>query len=71
MDLEIINLNGYGQYVWSAFILTFSICFILYSKTKKEFLREEKIYLKTFPQVKSKKITPSKQEEILLKSPVF
>ena len=37
MSLELLNFQGYGPYVWPAFIFTFLGCFLLYLKTKKEF----------------------------------
>ena len=46
MIIELINLGGYGYFVWPAFIFTFISCLILFIKTKKEFIRLEKIYLK-------------------------
>ena len=58
--MEIINLNGYGQFVWPAFIFTFLICFFLYLRTKKEFQKQEKMYINEFKQlqtVKTKKAT--------------
>ena len=48
MLLETFNLNGYGFYVWPAFIITLVICFILYFRTKKEFNKQENIFLKQF-----------------------
>lgn len=42
MNLEILILGGYGQFVWPAFIFTFVSCFSLYVKTKKEFQKQEK-----------------------------
>ena len=44
MIFDFINLAGYGQYVWPAFILTFSSCFYLYFKTKVELRNLEKIF---------------------------
>ena len=45
MSLEIITLNGYGQFVWPAFIFTFLCFFILYLKLNSEFKKQEKIFL--------------------------
>jgi len=52
MNLELLILGGYGQFVWPAFIFTFVSCFSLYVKTKKEFQKLEKIFLKEFKQIK-------------------
>tara|TARA_B100001741_G_C16082158_1_gene382606 strand:+ start:19 stop:249 length:231 start_codon:yes stop_codon:yes gene_type:complete len=48
MSLELLNFQGYGPYVWPAFIFTFLGCFLLYLKTKKEFKKQEKLFLETF-----------------------
>ena len=48
MNPSILLLNGYGIFVWPAFLLTFLICFLFYVKTKKELERQEKLYLSKF-----------------------
>ena len=48
MNLSILLLNGYGVFVWPAFLLTFLICFLLYVRTKKELERQEELYLSKF-----------------------
>ena len=48
MNPSILLLNGYGIFVWPAFLLTFLICFLLYTKTKKELERQEELYLSKF-----------------------
>ena len=50
MNFEIFFLNGYGQFVWPAFIFTFFCCFHLYAKTLKKFKKQEKIFLEEFKQ---------------------
>ena len=50
MSLEIFNLFGYSFFVWSAFFLTFASCFILFLKTRKDYLKQEKIFLDTLGQ---------------------
>ena len=49
MDLELLILGGYGQFVWPAFIFTFASCFILYVKTKKDLQEQEKIFIQKKP----------------------
>ena len=63
MNMEFFILNGYGQFVWPAFIFTFVSCFSLYLKTKKEFKKQEKIYLKEFEQSQTIKIETDKRKE--------
>ena len=71
MSLEFLILGGYGQFVWTAFIFTFVSCFSLYVKTKKEFQKQEKIFLKEFKQMQTEKIETVKEKEALSGSPIF
>tara|TARA_Y100000590_G_scaffold443196_1_gene572306 strand:+ start:1488 stop:1712 length:225 start_codon:yes stop_codon:yes gene_type:complete len=50
MNIEVLILNGYGQFVWPAFIFTFLSLLLLYIKTKKEFNKVEKVFNKEFNQ---------------------
>jgi len=63
MNIELLVLNGYGQFVWPAFIFTFISCFFLYLKTKREFQKQEKIYLKIFKQEQTIKVATFKKRE--------
>ena len=71
MNLELLILGGYGQFVWPAFIFTFVSCFSLYVKTKKEFQKQEKKFLKEFKQMQTEKIETAKEKETLSGSPIF
>ena len=71
MNLEFLILGGYGQFVWPAFIFTFVSCFSLYVKTKKEFQKQERIFLKEFKQMQTEKIETVKEKEALSGSPIF
>ena len=71
MNLELLILGGYGQFVWPAFIFTFVSCFVLYVKTKKEFQKQEKMFLKEFKQIQTEKIETIKNKEVLSGSPNF
>ncbi len=75
MNMEFLVLGGYGNFVWPAFIFTFVSCFLLYLKTKKEFKKQEKMFLIEFKQIPVKKNEVSKQKklskEVLSGSPVF
>ena len=61
--MDIVNLGGYGQFVWPAFIFTFISCFFLYLRTKKEFQKQEKIYINEFKQLQTAKIKTVKIKE--------
>ena len=56
MNLELFILGGYGYFIWSAFIFTFLSCFFLYLKTKKELIKQEKIFFHYFKQLQVIKI---------------
>ena len=71
MNLELLILGGYGQFVWPAFIFTFVSCFSLYVKTKKEFQKQEKIFLKEFKHMQTEKIETVKEKEALSGSPIY
>ena len=71
MNLEFLILNEYGQFVWPAFIFTFAMCFALYLKTKKEFQKQEKMFLKRFAQNQTTKIETAKEKEALSVNPIF
>ena len=64
MDLEIFTLGGYGQFVWPAFIFTFVSCFMLYKKTKKELLKQEKLFLREYEQLNPVKIKTVEEKKI-------
>ena len=71
MNLEFLILGGYGQFIWSAFIFTFVSCFFLYVKTKKEFKKQEKMFLYEFKRKQAVKIETADEKEALSSSPIF
>ena len=71
MNLEFLILGEYGQFVWPAFIFTFVSCFALYIRTKKEFQKKEKMFLKEFKQIQTRKIETAKEKEALSSCPVY
>ena len=71
MNLELLILGGYGQYVWPAFIFTFVSCFVFFVKTRKEFKKQEKMFVKEFKQMPTEKIATVKKKEALSGSPIF
>ena len=64
MSLNLLILDGYGMFVWPAFIFTFVSLFIVYIKTKKELIKQEKIFFSEFKEKNFYKIPKSKQERI-------
>ena len=61
--MDFFILDGYGQFVWPAFIFTFLSCFYLYLKTKREFQKQEKLFLNEFKQLQTIKIEVDKRKE--------
>tara|TARA_B100000029_G_scaffold191996_1_gene190036 strand:+ start:301 stop:525 length:225 start_codon:yes stop_codon:yes gene_type:complete len=64
MSYEIFNLNGYGFFVWPAFIFTFVSCLYLYLKVKKEFQKQEKIFLNEFKEHQHFRIEVDKNRKL-------
>jgi heme exporter protein D len=75
MNIEFLVLGGYGNFVWPAFIFTFVSCFLLFLEIKKEFKKQEKMFLIEFKQIPGRKTEVSKQKElskeVLSGSPVY
>jgi len=63
MSMELLSMNGYGQFVWTAFVFTFVSCLYLYLKTRIEFKKQEKIYLLEFGLTEAKKIQFNKRKK--------
>ena len=61
--MKLFIFGEYGQFIWPAFIFTFASCFFLYLKTKKELIKQEKIFLKEFKQLQAMKIQNPKSKE--------
>ena len=61
--MDFFILDGYGQFVWPAFIFTFVSCFYLYLKTKRELQKQEKLFLNEFKQLQTIKIEVDKRKE--------
>ena len=74
MNLDFFILNGYGQYIWPAFLITFASCFALFLKTKKDLKRLEKILMQQYKQLKVIKVqiaTTENKRKILSRSSIF
>ena len=52
---EILSMNGYGLYVWSAFLFTFISFTTLYMITKYQFIKERNKFVTKFGALDSKK----------------
>ena len=64
MITEILNMNGYGLYVWSSFVFTFISFTILYVITKIQYLKERKKFMSKYGALDSKKAEVARSQII-------
>ncbi len=57
-------MDGYGIYVWSAFVFTFFSFTSLYLITKKQYLRENKKFIAKFGNLNSERAAIAKNQNI-------
>ena len=53
---EIINMNGYGLYVWSSFIFTLISFSFLYAVTKLNLIKEKKKFEENYKSLDENKL---------------
>tara|TARA_S200000501_G_scaffold292667_1_gene278107 strand:- start:3868 stop:4095 length:228 start_codon:yes stop_codon:yes gene_type:complete len=61
---EILFMNGYGLYVWSAFIFTIFSFTSLYIITKVQYVREKNKFIAKFGTLKSQRAAFAKSQSI-------
>ena len=61
---EIISMNGYGPYVWSAFTFTLVSFASLYLLTKLQLLKEQKRYISKFGSLSEAKTAVVRAQKI-------
>jgi len=61
---DIISMNGYGPYVWSAFLFTLMSFASLYLLTKLQLLKEQKRYINKFGSLSKAKIAIVREQKI-------
>ena len=61
---EIISMNGYGSYVWSAFSFTLIGFATLYFVTKLQLLKEQKRFASKFGSLNEEKTKVAKSQKI-------
>ena len=64
MISELINMNGYGLYVWSAFIFTHTSILTLYIIIKIQYAREKNKFVSKFGDLDSKKAKVARSQTI-------
>ena len=61
---ELINMNGYGLYVWSSFSFTLMSFTTLYTITKIQYVREKNKFVSKFGDLDSKKAKVARSQTI-------
>jgi len=65
MISDLISMSGYGIFVWSAFMITFLVCALVYIKTRKTLRKYEKEFAKEIIE-----LSEIKRDAVLEKSKV-
>jgi heme exporter protein D len=64
MIYEIINMNGFGLYVWSAFTFTLLSFSLLYFVIKEQYMKEKNKFFIKFGTLNSKRAASAKSQNI-------
>ena len=64
MITELLQMNGYGLYVWSSFLFTFVSFTILYVITKIQYTKERKKFMSKYGALDSKKAEVARSQTI-------
>ncbi len=62
MNLDLFIMNGYGLYVWSAFVFTLFNFLILYKVTNKQLVKEKAKFAKKYESLNSDQITSAHKQ---------
>jgi heme exporter protein D len=61
---ELLNMNGYGLYVWSAFSFTLLSFATLYSVTKVQYIREKNKFIAKYGELDAQKAKIARAQTI-------
>jgi len=64
MIIEILFMNGYGLYVWSAFTFTLISFILLYVVTKTQYSKEKRKFIAKFGTLNSERAAFAKSQNI-------
>ena len=56
MNLDLITMNGYGFYVWSAFVFTLFNFLILYKVTSRQLVKEKAKFARKYESLNSDQV---------------
>ena len=61
---ELLYMNGYGIYVWSAFVFTFTSFSVLYFVIKNQYIKERNKFILKFGALDSEKAQTARIQNI-------
>ena len=64
MIIELLQMNGYGIYVWSAFLFTLTSFAILYVITKVQYIKERNKFMSKYGALDSQKAEVARSQNI-------
>jgi heme exporter protein D len=64
MIIELLQMNGYGIYVWSAFLFTLTSFAILYVITKVQYIKERNKFMSKYGALDSQKAEVARSQSI-------
>ena len=64
MITELLHMNGYGLYVWSAFLFTLTSFTSLYVITKIQYIKERKKFMSKYGALDSEKAEVARSQAI-------
>ena len=62
MNLELLIMNGYGLYVWSAFAFTLFNFLILYKITNRQLTKEKAKFARKYESLNSDQVTSAHKQ---------
>mgnify|MGYP001316705785 CR=1 FL=1 len=62
MNLDLLIMNGYGLYVWSAFVFTLFNFLILYKVTSRQLVKEKAKFARKYESLNSDQVTSARKQ---------
>ena len=62
MNLDLLIMNGYGLYVWSAFVFTLFNFLILYKVTSRQLVKEKAKFARKYESLNTDQVTSAHKQ---------
>ena len=62
MNLDLLIMNGYGLYVWSAFVFTLFNFLVLYKLTSRQLVKEKAKFARKYESLNSDQVTSAHKQ---------